>query len=230
MFVAVPVKILRDTGATQSLLLQGVLPLTKQSSAGASVLVQGVELGMLKVPLHKVYLKPNLVSGVVTVGVRPIQGIVFIVGNDLAGGKVDLHPELQVVDKPEQPRPQESLEKEPTDIYPACVVTRSAAHNARGSKGMTTSDVSNTQAESLYMVTTDVQPRKEVQRVLKVAQSSPLSREQLTSDQKNDPELCKLAEEAFGSEKESDVGTCYYCSEGVLIRKWRPSTAPANKE
>ena len=43
--VAIPVKILHDTGATQSLLLQGVLPLTKKSSAGASVLVQGVELG-----------------------------------------------------------------------------------------------------------------------------------------------------------------------------------------
>ena len=51
--VAVPGKILRDTGATQSLLLQGVLPLTKQSSVGACVLVQGVELGVLKFPLHK---------------------------------------------------------------------------------------------------------------------------------------------------------------------------------
>ena len=82
--VAVSVKILRDTGATQSLLLQGVLPLTKQSSAGASMLVQGVELDVLKVPLHKVYLRSNLVSGVVT-GVKPtllIQGIAFIMGND----------------------------------------------------------------------------------------------------------------------------------------------------
>ena len=119
--IAVLVKILRDTGATQSLLLQGALPLTKQSSAGASMLVQGVELGVLKVPLHKVYLRFTLLSGVVTVGVRPtlpILGIAFIMGNDLAGGKADLHPELQVVDEPEQPKPQESLEKEPTDIYP----------------------------------------------------------------------------------------------------------------
>ena len=59
------------------------------------------------------YLRSNLVSGVVIVGVRPtlpIQGIAFIMGNDLAGGKVNLHPELQVVDEPEQPKPQESLE------------------------------------------------------------------------------------------------------------------------
>ena len=143
---------------------------------------------------------------------------------------VDLHPELQVVDELEQPKPQESLEKEPTDICPAYVVTRSAACKARGSKGMMTSDVSNTQAESLDMVTTDVQPRKEVERVPEVAQSSPLSREQLFVGQKNDSELCKLAEEVFGSEEESDVSRCYYCSDGILMRKWRPSTTPANEE
>ena len=57
---AVSVNILCDTGATQSLLLQSVLPLTEQTFTGASVLVQGVELGVLKVPLHKVYLRSNL--------------------------------------------------------------------------------------------------------------------------------------------------------------------------
>ena len=124
---AVPVKILHDTAATQSLLLQSVLPLAEQASAGASVLVQGVELGVLKVPLHKVCLRSNLVLGEVTVGIRPtlpIQGIAFILGNDLAGGKVNLNPELQVIDEPEQ---QLSLENEQTDIYPACVVTQLAA-------------------------------------------------------------------------------------------------------
>ena len=59
---AIPVKILRDTGATQLLLLQDVLPLTEESFTGASVLVQGVELGVLKVPLHKVYFNSSLVS------------------------------------------------------------------------------------------------------------------------------------------------------------------------
>ena len=83
-------------------------------------------------------------------------------------------------------------------------------------------DVSNTQAESLDMVTTDVQPRKEVERVPEVAQNSLLSREQLMADWKNDSELCKLAEEAFGTEEESDVDMCYYCSEGILMRKWQP--------
>ena len=69
--IPVPIRLLRDTGATQSLMVQNVLPFTDQSSEGASVLVQGFELGIVKVPLHRVFLKSNLVSGFVTVGVRP---------------------------------------------------------------------------------------------------------------------------------------------------------------
>ena len=39
----VPIKILRDTGATQSLLLEGVLPLSVSISTGESVIAQGIE-------------------------------------------------------------------------------------------------------------------------------------------------------------------------------------------
>ena len=45
-------KILRDTGATQSLMLDSVLPLTENSFTGANVLISGVEMGVLEVPLH----------------------------------------------------------------------------------------------------------------------------------------------------------------------------------
>ncbi|KAJ8047599.1 hypothetical protein HOLleu_06640 [Holothuria leucospilota] len=50
----VKIKILRDTGATQSLLLDGVLPLSDSTSTGANVLIQGVECGFISVPLHKI--------------------------------------------------------------------------------------------------------------------------------------------------------------------------------
>ncbi|VDI25423.1 Hypothetical predicted protein [Mytilus galloprovincialis] len=52
-----PIKILRDTGASQSLLLEGVLPLSENTSVGASVLLQGVEIGCIDVPFHRIYLK-----------------------------------------------------------------------------------------------------------------------------------------------------------------------------
>ncbi|VDI53681.1 Hypothetical predicted protein [Mytilus galloprovincialis] len=90
-----PIKILRDTGASQSLLLEGVLPLSEKTSVGASVLLQGVELGCIDVPLHRIYLKSDLITGPVVVGVRPnlpVEGVTLLLGNDLARNKVVAEP------------------------------------------------------------------------------------------------------------------------------------------
>ncbi|VDH99820.1 Hypothetical predicted protein, partial [Mytilus galloprovincialis] len=90
-----PIKILRDTGASQSLLLEGVLPLSEKTSVGASVLLQGVELGCIDVPLHRIYLKSDLITGPVIVGVRPnlpVEGVTLLLGNDLARNKVVAKP------------------------------------------------------------------------------------------------------------------------------------------
>ena len=58
----VPIKILRDTGATQSLLLEGVLPMGVSSSTGESVIAQGIEGGCVNIPLPKVTLVLDLVT------------------------------------------------------------------------------------------------------------------------------------------------------------------------
>ena len=47
-----PIKILRDTGASQSLILADTLPFSEKTSSGTSVLIQGVECGLINVPLH----------------------------------------------------------------------------------------------------------------------------------------------------------------------------------
>ena len=52
----VPIKLLRDTGATQSLLLEGVLTFGVSTSMGESVIAQGIEGGCVNVPLQKVNL------------------------------------------------------------------------------------------------------------------------------------------------------------------------------
>ena len=65
------IRVLKDTGASQSLLLEGVLPISNNSYTGSNVLLQGVELDVVSVPLHVVNLKTNLVSGPVMVGIRP---------------------------------------------------------------------------------------------------------------------------------------------------------------
>ena len=93
----IPIDILRDTGATQSLLVDGVLPLSDSTATG-TVQIQGIELRVVKAPLHVIYLNSNLVKGTVTVGIRPtlpVKGVSLILGNDLAGSKV--LPDLQLV-------------------------------------------------------------------------------------------------------------------------------------
>ena len=78
-------KILRDTGASQSLLLADVLPFSEKSYSDESTLLLGVDCGMVNVPLHHVFLTSDLVFGPVTVGVRsslPIDGVHFLLGND----------------------------------------------------------------------------------------------------------------------------------------------------
>ena len=55
-----PITILRDTGASQSLILADTLPFSEKTSSGTSVLIQGVECGFVNVPLHNIYLSSDL--------------------------------------------------------------------------------------------------------------------------------------------------------------------------
>ena len=120
------VKILRDTGATQSLMLDSVLPLTENSFTGANVLISGVEMGVLEVPLHEVNIKSSLINGNIVIGMRPslpVEGISLILGNDLAGERVMVDP--RVVEKPRDDEKTERLAEKLPGIFPASVVTRS---------------------------------------------------------------------------------------------------------
>lgn len=87
----VPVKILRDTGASETFILESVLDFSESSSTGSEMLIKGIGLQVLSVPLHDVVLESDLVTGQVTVGVRPslpVEGISVILGNNLPGGRV----------------------------------------------------------------------------------------------------------------------------------------------
>ena len=120
----VPIKILRDTGATQSLLLEGVFPLGVSTSTGESVIVQGIEGGSVHVHLHKVNLVSDLVIGSVVVGTRPtlpIKGVSLILEKDWVGGKVATDPKL--TSKPITLVSTEKLEEVIPGIFPSCAVT-----------------------------------------------------------------------------------------------------------
>tara|TARA_B110000881_G_C18480047_1_gene466013 strand:+ start:107 stop:553 length:447 start_codon:yes stop_codon:yes gene_type:complete len=66
-----PIKIMRDTCCSQSMILESALPFDENSSTGTSALIQGIGMEIINVPLYKINLKSDLVSERVTIGVRP---------------------------------------------------------------------------------------------------------------------------------------------------------------
>ena len=115
---------MRDTGATQSLLLGGVLPLSVSTFTGESIIAQGTEGGCVNIPVHKVKLVSDLVTGSVVVCTRPtlpIKRVSLLLGNDLAGGKVIADP--KVTSKLITLVSTEKLEEAIPGIFRSCVVT-----------------------------------------------------------------------------------------------------------
>ncbi len=96
LYNATPIKILRDTGSSQSLLLTDTLPFSNDSYSGSNVLIKGLDsVDYSSIPLHNVHLASKLVSGPVKVGIKPslpFKGINLLLGNDLAGDKVITDP------------------------------------------------------------------------------------------------------------------------------------------
>ena len=133
---SIPIKILRDTGASQSLILADTLPFSEKTSSGTSVLIQGVECGFVNVPLHNIHLSSDLVTGLVAVGIRPslpFKGVHLLLGNDLAGDKVVVNPLLTTI--PCLDQPPDPIEQEIPDLYPSCAVTRAMAKKAKQNDG-----------------------------------------------------------------------------------------------
>ena len=126
----IPIRILRDTGASQSLIVSDILPFSESTYSGVNVLIQGVDSTTYSsVPLHHVHLTSALITGPVTVGLKsslPFDGVHFILGNDLAGDKVKVNP--LVVENPCYDQKLSYAEQEIPGLYPACVVTRSMSN------------------------------------------------------------------------------------------------------
>ena len=117
---------MRDTRATQSLMLDSVPPLTENRFTGANVLISQVQMGVLDVPLHEVNIKSSLINGNIVIGMRhslPVEGISLILGNELAGEKLMVDP--RVVEKPRDDEKIENLAEMFPGVFPAPVVTYS---------------------------------------------------------------------------------------------------------
>ena len=235
-----PIKILRDTGASQSLILADILPFSEKTSSGTSVLIQGVECGTVNIPLHHVNLSSDLVTGPVVIGIKPslpFKGVYLLLGNDLAGDKVVVNP--LVTDTPNIGQTDDPIEQE----IPSCAVTRAMAKKAILKNSNSDIDLTDTFIGQYFNneIKKSLDPSlSDTQTDLSMSCHSPprsidqghdtLSKSQLIQEQQTDPEISKLIFRALPENEISQVPMCYYIKNGILMRKWRPFDVPADDE
>ena len=232
------VKILRDTGATQSLMLDSVLPLTENSFTGANVLISGVEMGVLEVPLHEVNIKSSLINGNIVIGMRPslpVEGISLILGNDLAGERVMVDP--RVVEKPRDDEKTERLAEKFPGIFPASVVTRSmkAKKEAIKEQGKEEIGLSGTflenidvkfeernkeKADTALMRNESRNVKENIPEKQERESKSVISRQNLIEEQSYDKELLDLFKIALTPVEAEKVSVGYLIKDNILMRKW----------
>ena len=201
----VPVKIPRDTGASESFICQSSLPLSSLSDTGRCVLIRGIGLHPFPVPLHRINLQSGFVNGEVVIAVRPtlpVDGIDLIIGNDLGGGCVwpeeSCPPPVVKSVVSASAEPDKCLLDFP-EVFTACAVTRAMAR-AQTEKP---SDVLRTGAAKVFVPELPV----------------PLSSSETIKAQKNDQSLEKYFALAYGSDKANHG---YSIQNGLLVRRWSP--------
>ena len=210
-------------------MLANTLPFSDVSFTGTNVLIKGVDsTEFTSISLHNAYLSSDLVSGHVVVGILPslpFDGVHLLLGNDLAGSKVEVNP--LVTDKPSVDPNTDSIEQEIPGLFPSCAVTRSMTQSKSTSDDVTT-DVDLADTFLSRMINDD-----NVSNVTNddfSAKAQTFSRSDLIREQNSDPDVsCLFAR----SVDESDVSrdpVCFYTKNDVLMRKWRPSDVPADDE
>ena len=212
------ITILRDTGGSQSIICAGILPLSSRSSCRSSAVVQGVGMSFISAPLHQVYIESALVSGLFKVAVLPalpIKGVDFILGNDLAKGKVMPVPE--VVDIPDLGSDSDPAEQ--LDFFPACVVTRAQTkkYGLDLSETFLSSERSpevETRPESGPEVDTMVSPS------MPGAIRLPATRKEFIAAQQGDVTLTNCHSSVVGQGEEKGKKVAYFLDEGLLMRCW----------
>ena len=232
------VKILRDTGATQSLMLDSALPLTENSFTCANVLISGVEMGVLEVPLHEVNIKSSLINGNIVIGMRPslpVEGISLILRNDLAGEKVMVDP--RVVEKPRDNEKMERLAEKFPGIFPASVVPLSMKAKKETIKEQGKEEIGlsgtfleyidgkfeerNKEKAEKALVRNDSRNEKvNIPGKQESESKSVISRQNLIEDQSNDKELLDLFKIALTPVEAEKVSVGYLIKDNILMRKW----------
>lgn len=158
----------------------------------------------MNLPLHKISLECELVSGEVVVTLSPqlpIDGVTLLLGNDLAEGRVHATP--RVTSRPQVISVPDDLEQSFPDTFLVCAVTRAMTRQKDKEQEVDQSDscLSDTFMASIHLDFTGF--GKSVQSA--------------------DPSLCALFEEDVFEDDIAEEPRGYFFSNEVLMRKWMPS-------
>ena len=227
-----PVKILRDTGASQSLILTQALPFNKSSYSGENVLIRGVNCEKFRsIPLHNLRLQSDFVSGEVSVGIiesLPFEGIHLLLGNDLAGDKVKVDPIL--AHQPCLSQQSDPIENHFPDLFPSCAVTRAMKKQEIANNRHTDQEQIDISDTFLAEAFDNLAGTSQCTNNDKQNSESNFSKSNLIKEQQNDPEISVLYQKAPDELDTTKDPVCYFIKDGVLMRKWRPSDVSADEE
>ena len=236
-----PIKILRDTGASQSLLLLNTLPFSDSSYTSTNVLIKGVNFKDFEsIPLHSVHISSKFVSGPVIIGVReylPYRDIQMLLGNDLAGDRVIVKPLITA--KPCVDQTCDQSEQDDSHLYPACAITR--AMNKKALKINKDNDECLVDLSDTFVGQVLKEKISELTKVAETVSSDPfndLAHESLTNDMQSDliksqhadKQLHTMFQRSVSADEAKLESECYYTNNGVLMRKWRPPQVPAEDD
>ena len=210
-------------GASQTLLLESVLPLSKETFTGNTVLLQAVELGTISDPVHRVHIESDLVTGPVIVGIRPtlpIKGISMILGNDLAGGG---RSDPIVTNLPNENNGSDGKTK---------TYTRPVPLHESWQKDMLMSDADNVPLldDSLNLNETFISHQREQDLITGRTQNSSnlhalrimeenvgnnFSRDRVIAKQGKEPDHIPIFKRSLPSKEANKVSECFYLNNGV---------------
>ncbi|KAG7464302.1 Retrovirus-related Pol poly from transposon 297 [Solea senegalensis] len=221
-----PVTVLRDTGGSQSFILSSVLPLSTESACDTSAIVRGIGMRFVPAPLHRIHVQSNLKTGFFRVAVRssfPIDGVGFIMGNDIAGGKV--YPSPEVVDNPVAESRHDDLVQCHPDIFSVSVLTRGQARKQAQDIDLSDSVFASAVSEDRLPPTRETGnwagdlEKCEGGTEPVAVHALPLTREALISSQSGDPSMRKCFAAVEDHDKCTE-GQSFFLDNGVLMRRW----------
>ena len=242
------VNILRDSGAVQSLIAEGVLPLSDETYTGRDVVCTGMELGIERVPLHRIYVKSSLVTGYIVVGLRPrlpADGVSLALANDVCGKNMLPNPIVCSTPLACEDTTEES------QYFPVCAVqTRSMRRKevinsqdqdqeCQVNKAECFDNLNDTFMSDTNKLDGNTQMNKQLllpvikEHINKKTDDMPVypcTRENLIKAQHEDNSLLHLNKMVLTDKEIANESTGYYMSNGVLMRKWRPKEVAANED